>query len=159
MPIQTTVQTDEPAADVPETGSVSAWVDAAAAATSTESGEVTVRFVGAPEMIDLNSRFRGRDVTTNVLSFEFEDPPGMDGSSDILGDIVICAEVVHAEAREFGIEVSDRFAHMIVHGFLHLVGFDHLDEADAEKMERVESQTLLGLGLSDPWGEAARVSA
>lgn len=158
MAIATTIQADDCADDVPDAGHVSSWVDAAAQVAGVASGEVTVRFVGVDEMIELNSKFRGNDSSTNVLSFEFEDPPGLEEGSGILGDIVVCAKVVHDEAAKFDLDSGDRFAHMIIHGFLHLVGFDHINESDAVKMEQVESRALVGLGFNDPWHESAQVS-
>lgn len=156
--IQTTIQADDCTDDVPGAQRISAWIDAAAAVSGVASGEVTVRFVGVDEMIELNSKFRGSDTSTNVLSFEFEDPPGLEEGSGILGDIVVCAKVVHDEAKQFDLEPSDRFAHMIIHGFLHLVGFDHIKESDALEMEQTETRALVGLGFNDPWHESAQVS-
>lgn len=158
MAIDTTLQIEDSDADVPDAGSVSVWIDAAAAVAGVESGEVTVRFVDVAEMTELNRQFRDQDKATNVLSFEFEDPPGMSEASGILGDIVVCSDVVRREARDFEIDSNARFAHMIVHGLLHLVGYDHLEPADASKMERAESSALTGIGLEDPWRDDVKVT-
>jgi len=162
MAIDTTLQIEDSDSDVPDAGSVSAWIDAAAAVAGVESGEVTVRFVSVGEMTELNRQFRDQDKVTNVLSFEFEDPPGMAQAtgmpSGILGDIVVCADVVEREARDFEIDRTDRFAHMIVHGLLHLVGYDHIQSDDAATMERAESAALTSVGLEDPWHEDVKVT-
>ena len=105
---------------------------------------VTLRFVAATEARRLNREFRGKDYATNVLTFVYETAP-------LAGDIVLCAPVVAREARERGLEVLAHYAHLVVHGLLHLQGFDHEDSADATRMEREERRILRKLGFSDPY--------
>ncbi|WP_455234218.1 rRNA maturation RNase YbeY [Thiogranum longum] len=111
--------------------------------------EMVVRIVDEPESRDLNSRYRGKDKPTNVLSFPFEAPPEIDSSH--LGDLVICAPVVRREAREQCKQELDHWAHMVVHGILHLRGFDHETDEEAQAMEALEKQILSGLGIQDPY--------
>ena len=108
-------------------------------------GELGIRVVGRRESRALNERWRGRAKPTNVLSF-----PG-DGRQ--LGDIVVCAPVVAREAREQGKALPAHWAHMVVHGTLHLLGFDHERAADAKRMERRERALLARLGYADPYGD------
>jgi len=157
MTIDTTIQIEDSDSDVPDAGSVGRWINAAAEVAAVKTGEVTVRFVDAAEMTELNLQFRGQNKVTNVLSFEFDDPPGMTEASGILGDIVVCADVVRREARDFDIDKADRFAHMIVHGLLHLVGYDHVESADAARMEQAETRALTSVGLEDPWKDEQKV--
>ena len=105
---------------------------------------VTLRFVAATEARRLNREFRGKDYATNVLTFVYETAP-------LAGDIVLCAPVVAREARERGLEVLAHYAHLVVHGLLHLQGFDHEAGADAARMEREERRILRKLGFSDPY--------
>jgi len=115
-----------------------------------ESGNLCIRVVGAAEMIDLNTRFRHQQGTTNVLSFG-ADVVTPDGGERMLGDVVICAPVVAAEAAAQGKSVSDHFAHLVVHGVLHVCGYDHETAAEAKVMERHEVAILSALGIDDPY--------
>ena len=105
---------------------------------------ITLRIIGAREARTLNKTYRQRDYATNVLSFPYEQKP-------LMGDIAICAPVVIREARELGISSEARYAHLTVHGVLHLQGFDHLIEREALRMERMETAILDQLGYSDPY--------
>ncbi|NCA70926.1 MAG: rRNA maturation RNase YbeY [Sphingobacteriia bacterium] len=119
-----------------------------------ERAALTIRVVDEAEGADLNGTYRGRVGATNVLSFPFELPPGLDHSdpiADLLGDLVICAEVVEREAREQAKTADAHWAHMVVHGVLHLLGHDHLTESDAAAMERLESLILGELGFPSPY--------
>jgi len=117
-------------------------------------GELTVRIVDEPESQQLNRDYRGRDKPTNVLSFPFEVPPGLPAeAAEILGDLVICAPVVAREAHEQGKPEADHWAHMVVHGALHLLGYDHEQPAEAERMEAEERRILAALGVPDPYQE------
>ena len=107
--------------------------------------EITVRFVSRSEAIALNSRFRGRDYAPNVLSFPYEADAGVNG------DIAICPAIVAQEARAQGKTFEAHLAHLVVHGVLHLRGYDHVEDRDAARMERLESQLVTALGLGDPW--------
>ena len=107
-------------------------------------GTITVRYVAQAESRRLNREFRGKDYATNVLSFPYSSRP-------LAGDLVICAPVVAREAREQGKALRAHHAHMLVHGLLHLAGFDHERAGDAARMESRESRILAALGFGDPY--------
>ncbi|MGN6518421.1 MAG: rRNA maturation RNase YbeY [Dokdonella sp.] len=111
--------------------------------------ELNILVVGRAAGRRYNRQFRGRDYATNVLSFPYEPAPGE--HSGLLGDLVICAPVVAREAREQGKDARDHFAHMTIHGALHLLGYDHEDERDADAMEALETRILATLGIDDPY--------
>lgn len=121
----------------------------AEAALEGQLGEVSLRIVDEAEIADLNARYRQRQGSTNVLSFPFECPPGVPLA--FLGDVVICAPVVAREAKEQGKTETAHWAHLVVHGVLHLRGFDHLTPEDAERMEARERAILAELGFPDPY--------
>jgi probable rRNA maturation factor len=98
----------------------------------------------------LNRSYRGKDAPTNVLTFPFQAPPGA-GPSSVLGDVVLAAETLGREAADQAIPIEHHFRHLVVHGFLHLLGFDHETDADAAVMERVEVEILAVLGIADPY--------
>lgn len=106
---------------------------------------VTLRIVGAREARALNNRYRGRDYATNVLTFVYDD------AQPLAGDIAICAPVVRREARARGIAAPAHYAHLTVHGMLHLQGYDHVRARDAARMERLETRILAALGFDDPY--------
>ena len=111
--------------------------------------EVTVRIVDTLESQSLNNEFRGKDKPTNVLSFPFEAPAGI--TVPLAGDLVICAPVVEREAAEQDKTPTAHWAHMVVHGMLHLQGYDHVDDEDAEVMEALEIRLLAQLGFGNPY--------
>ena len=113
-------------------------------------GAVVVRIVDEAESADLNQRFGGKPGPTNVLAFPAGDVAVHDEIPP-LGDIVICGPIVAREAAEQGKPVAAHWAHIVVHGCLHLLGYDHIDEADAEIMEAQERKLLAGLGIGDPY--------
>jgi probable rRNA maturation factor len=139
-------------AGVPAAASFRRWV-AAALADRDAPAEVAIRIVGADEGRELNRRYRQRDYATNVLSFPAERPEGLPDDVELpeLGDLVICADVVAREAAEQGKRPADHWAHLVVHGTLHLLGWDHLEDAEAEAMEARERAILAGLGIADPY--------
>lgn len=134
---------------VPHPRSIRRWTQAALGNERRRGGELTVRFVGAREGRALNRRWRGRDCATNVLSF-----PGEAAGDAVawLGDIVLCVPVILAEARAQHKPANAHYAHLVVHGVLHLLGYDHLRVADAIMMERRETSILRSLGYPDPYG-------
>jgi probable rRNA maturation factor len=115
--------------------------------------QMTVRIVSEEEIAQLNSQYRHKDNATNVLSFPFVPPPGVprDVLTDSLGDLVICASVVNREAEEQEKPMTAHWAHMVVHGTLHLLGYDHEDEEQANDMESLETAVLAELGFEDPY--------
>lgn len=113
------------------------------------SAQLVIRIVDEVEISTLNRNYRGREGPTNVLSFPFEAPPPV--QSDLLGDLVICAPLVGREAAGQDKVLEAHWAHMVVHGILHLLGFDHIRETEAAVMESVEREILAGLGYPDPY--------
>jgi probable rRNA maturation factor len=134
---------------VPVARSFEAWVRAALAGRRTGRVEVGIALFGEADARRLNREYRRRDYATNVLSFPFEAARGE--RSSMLGDLAICPAVVAREAREQGKRARDHFAHLTVHGTLHLIGYDHEHERDAEHMEAIERRVLAGLGIRDPY--------
>jgi len=124
------------------------WLEAAVTPFQPES-EVTIRLVDEAESHELNLTYRGKDKPTNVLSFPFEAPPGIE--LPLLGDLIICRQVVEQEAAEQGKSPEAHWAHMVVHGTLHLLGYDHIEDAEAEEMEALETEIMLALGYPDPY--------
>lgn len=150
MSVRVTVQYALPRRGVPAPQSFRRWV-AAVLAGRCKRAEVVVRVVDADESAELNETYRRKKGPTNVLSFPFEMPAGLE--VPLLGDIVICAPVVAREALEQGKEGRAHWAHMTVHGVLHLLGYDHLDDDQARVMEGLEREILAKLGYPDPYGE------
>lgn len=116
-----------------------------------DAAEVTLRIVDPSEMTGLNSTYRHKQGPTNVLSFPFSVPDGVTMRIPPLGDIVICADVVNREAETQHKPREAHWAHMVVHGIYHLLGYDHELEADAETMEALEINTLKKLGFANPY--------
>ncbi len=134
--------------EAPDPQSIERWVGAAIG-NQRESTELSVRIVDAEEGQALNEQFRGSTGATNVLSFPFENesPEPL----PLIGDIVICAPVVAKEAREQNKALNAHWAHMIIHGVLHLLGYDHQNENDANLMESLETEIMQGLGFPPPY--------
>jgi probable rRNA maturation factor len=126
------------------------WAEAAlAGAKRRKPAELAIRIVGTREGRTLNRDYREKDYATNVLSFPVELPPGV--NLPLIGDLAICAPVVAREAAEQGKLASHHWAHMTVHGVLHLLGYDHLEDVEAEAMEALETRILGKLGIADPY--------
>ena len=134
--------------DLPTYEDILLWLDSTLAKFKPQA-EVTVRVVDEPESQELNHDYRGKDKPTNVLSFPFEAPPGID--IDLLGDLVICKQVVEREAIEQNKPLISHWAHMVVHGCLHLLGYDHIEDQEAEEMESLETEVMKSMGYSDPY--------
>ncbi|EAZ99316.1 rRNA maturation RNase YbeY [Marinobacter sp. ELB17] len=117
-----------------------------------EPTEVTIRIVDESEMQALNFQYRGKDKPTNVLSFPFEAPAGI--QILLAGDLVICAPIVAQEAREQYKDTHAHWAHMIIHGMLHLQSYDHIDDNEAEEMEGLEIRLLAQIGITNPYDHA-----
>jgi probable rRNA maturation factor len=112
--------------------------------------EATVVLADDALVRSLNATYRGQDKPTNVLSFPFRAPPGGD-RGHMLGDVVLAAETIAREARELAVPPSHHLQHLVIHGLLHLLGYDHDTDAEAEIMERVETEILATLGVADPY--------
>ena len=134
--------------DLPTAEQIEQWATAAVQPQSDEV-EMTVRIVDEAESHELNLNYRGKDRPTNVLSFPFECPDEVE--LPLLGDLVICRQVVEREAQEQDKSVMAHWAHMVVHGSLHLLGYDHIEDDEAEEMESLETQIMTGLGFVDPY--------
>lgn len=142
-----------PRAGIPAAASFRRWVEAALrGARRRKSTELAIRIVDTDEGRALNRDYRGKDYATNVLSFPAELPSGV--ALPLIGDLAICAPVVAREAVEQGKPPRDHWAHLTVHGVLHLLGHDHIEEAQAEAMEALETRILAGLGIPDPYTPA-----
>lgn len=139
---------------LPEEADWATWAHAALqTAGYSKSAEITVRVVDADESQQLNKTYRDKDKPTNVLSFPSDLPDFLQDELDTfpLGDLVICAPVMEAEAAEQGKTVRDHWAHLTIHGVLHLLGFDHIENDEAEEMEALEIRILATLGIANPY--------
>ncbi len=114
-----------------------------------KQAEITIRIVDTEESQTLNHTYRGKNKSTNVLSFPFEAPIGVE--LDLLGDLVICRDVVEQEAQQQNKTSQAHWAHMVIHGSLHLLGYDHIDDDEAEEMEALENSILRELGFENPY--------
>lgn len=135
-----TVQYASRMAELPGPRKLRAWARAALL----DNVEVTLRIVGAVAARELNRTYRGKDYATNVLSFSYSAAP-------VSGDVVLCAPVLRTEARARGISLDAHCAHLVVHGLLHLQGFDHEHPREARRMERLETEIVTRLGYADPY--------
>ena len=133
---------------LPTAEQIEQWATAAVQPQSDEV-EMNVRIVDEAESHALNLNYRGKDRPTNVLSFPFECPDEVE--LPLLGDLVICRQVVEREAQEQEKPLIAHWAHMVVHGSLHLLGYDHIEDDEAEEMESLETQIMIGLGFVDPY--------
>lgn len=122
-----------------------------------EAAEITIRVVDMEEMTALNSTYRHKNGPTNVLSFPFSISEEVDLDMPILGDIVICADVVNREAYEQGKTAEAHWAHMVVHGIFHLLGYDHEQDKDAEMMESLEIEIMQALGFLNPYANGENI--
>lgn len=148
MSIAVDVQYAIEAPNLPGEADFALWVETVLKNRKVD-GEVCIRVVDPDESQALNAEYRGKDKPTNVLSFPFDVPPGVPVT--LLGDLVICAEVVAREAEEQHKTLLHHWAHMVVHGTLHLLGFDHINDDEAEEMEALERDLLARLDIADPY--------
>ena len=158
MSVRVDVQRASQDSSIPDNAFVAAWVRRAIeAARDTGASEVSVRIVDAAEIRALNRDYRGKDHPTNVLSFPAGHVAGLPKEQpEPLGDIVICASVVRDESAAQGKEALNHWAHMLVHGALHLLGYDHQSDAEGEAMEALEAAILGAQGIDDPYGAAIK---
>jgi len=147
------VQVASDAAGIPSSDAVRGWVERTLrTADPGRDADVSVRIVDEPEMRALNRDYRSQDKPTNVLAFPAGDPGFVPpGETPLLGDVVVCAGVVAREAGEQGKPLAHHWAHMLVHGTLHLLDYDHINEEQAEAMEALEQRILGGFGIADPY--------
>jgi probable rRNA maturation factor len=139
---------------LPQINDIEKWISGAinaGAETKRSEAELTVRIVEIDESQQLNNDYRGKEKPTNVLSFPFQNPPGI--TLPLLGDLVVCKEVVEKEAIEQNKSLNAHWAHMIIHGTLHLLGYDHIIEKEAVEMESLETKILVELGFPAPYNE------
>lgn len=146
--LRVTLQTATQTKALPSDADFERWIGAALAGRR-ESAELTVRIVDEDEGARLNHRYRHKDYPTNVLSFPAQLPAGVE--SALLGDLVICAPLVMREAAEQGKPAQAHWAHLTIHGTLHLLGYDHESASQAEEMESLETALLAALGYPDPY--------
>jgi len=146
--IKLTLQIATRCATLPSALEFQDWVDHALMGRTTFT-ELTIRLIGYRESAYLNETFRRKMGPTNILSFVFEPPPGI--SSPLLGDLAICAPLVHREAKQQGKTNTAHWAHLVIHGCLHLIGYDHQTAVDASKMETLEIKLLEELGYENPY--------
>jgi probable rRNA maturation factor len=133
----------------PADGQLSKWVTGVLRRLSIPACEVSVRLMSAAEIGDLNRRYRDKSAPTNVLSFPYDEDVA--AKVRVLGDIAVCTEVIEAEAKSQGKALAAHLAHMLVHGTLHLVGFDHIQEDEAQEMEQIEVEIMADFGFPDPY--------
>ncbi|MFJ5442661.1 rRNA maturation RNase YbeY [Pectobacterium sp. CHL-2024] len=138
----------EQAQGLPEEKDFQSWLEGVLPQFQ-EVSEVTIRIVDEAESRDLNNTYRGKDKPTNVLSFPFEAPPEVE--LPLLGDLIICRQVVEREAAEQEKTAEEHWAHMVVHGSLHLLGYDHIEDSEAEEMEALETEIMQSMGYADPY--------
>lgn len=141
------------APNLPSKEELISWAEAARTAAAGATGEITLRVVSTAEIQQLNHDYRGKDSPTNVLSFPFFMPEGLPAElhGAILGDIALCANIIAAESQAQGKALAHHWAHMVVHGVLHLLGYDHTNDADASEMETLETKILATFGIADPY--------
>lgn len=153
MTIHIDLQIETTREQLPSLEQLTLWANKAHQAKESET-EITIRIVDTEESAELNETYRGKEGPTNVLSFPFEAPPGIDihllGESS-LGDLVICAPVVEQEAEQQEKEPISHWAHMVVHGVLHLQGYDHIEDEEALIMEGLETEIIMELGYPAPY--------
>ena len=136
-------------AELPSAKLFERWVTAALDAANQSRQELTLRITDQAEIHALNRTYRGKDKPTNVLSFPFESIPGID--DDTLGDVVICKSVVESEAKEQNMPLLAHWAHIVIHGILHLCGYNHISDEEADQMESLEIKVLSDLGYPNPY--------
>lgn len=137
--------------EIPQFSDFENWVTSALeqGGYKQESAELTIRIVDSQESQQLNHEYRDKDKPTNVLSFPFEAPPGI--PCDLLGDLIICQAVVEKEAKEQSKLTHNHWAHLVIHGTLHLLGYDHIENAEALEMEAIEILSLAKFQINNPY--------
>lgn len=156
MVYQVDIEVVSESTQVPAPADIERWIsaalDSAFAEDESSEAEISVYIVDEAESQTLNYQYRQQEKPTNVLSFPADIPEEL--GIPLLGDLVICAPVVEREAVEQGKTLAAHWAHMLVHGTLHLLGYDHIEDAEAEEMEALETKILDGLGFPAPYAES-----
>lgn len=147
-PLELAIQFASKDSKVPDRAFIETCVLSALAGAA---GEIVIRIVDEPESAELNARYRNKTGATNVLAFPAGDMPVADLDPQPLGDVIICAPIVVREAHEQDKQPEAHWAHIVIHGCLHLLGFDHEVDADAKEMESREAGLLAELGIGDPY--------
>lgn len=147
------IATRDPIEDMPSVQTLTLWAQTALNEGGRDKdSEITLRMVESEEIHELNKTYRHVDKPTNILSFPFELPEGID-DMPLLGDLVVCRDVLVKEAKEQQKTLEEHFCHLIIHGCLHLIGYDHIEDDEAEQMEALEIKALAKLGYSNPYEE------
>jgi probable rRNA maturation factor len=136
--------------ELPNEQQIQLWIDTVLAEMQQDT-EIVVRIVDETESTALNEQYRHKQGATNILSFPVKIPDGVALDINLLGDLVVCAPVLAKEAQQQGKKLHDHWAHIIIHGVLHLLGYDHLDDAQAEEMEGKEITLLQQLNIPNPY--------
>lgn len=155
--VHVAIQRASRSADCPTDDEITSWARYAVQQTKTDNMpvELNVRLVDIEESAELNQSYRNKEGATNVLSFPFDTPPGYPDSfyTRLLGDIVICAPVVAKEAKTQHKPLHSHWAHMVIHGVLHLLGYDHQQDEEATRMETQETELLAHFKITNPYRE------
>jgi probable rRNA maturation factor len=151
MPYQIDVEVNSSSTKIPSVENIELWIRAALQSDELNQAEVSVYIVDEAESQELNAQYRGKDKPTNVLSFPADIPDEV--GVPLLGDLVICAPVVEREAQEQGKTLDAHWAHMLVHGTLHLLGYDHVEDDEADVMEALETRLITQLNFPAPYTE------
>lgn len=151
MSYQIDIEINSTSKTIPSAEKIEQWISAALKSDELVEAEVSVYIVDEAESQALNSQYRGKDKPTNVLSFPADIPEEV--GIPLLGDLVVCAPVVEQEAEEQGKSLDAHWAHMVVHGTLHLLGYDHLEDDTAEAMESLETHLLTKMNFAPPYAE------
>jgi probable rRNA maturation factor len=152
MNYQIDIESNSGSQRIPPVTALEGWITTALQSQNLEEAEVSLYIVDEKESQELNAQYRGKDKPTNVLSFPADIPEEV--GIPLLGDLVVCAPVVEREAEEQGKSLEAHWAHMLVHGSLHLLGFDHIHDDEAEVMESLETKIVTGLGFPAPYQES-----
>jgi probable rRNA maturation factor len=156
MPYQIDVEVNSSSTKIPSVENIELWISAALQSDELNQAEVSVYIVDEAESQELNAQYRGKDKPTNVLSFPADIPDEV--GVPLLGDLVICAPVVEREAQEQGKTLEAHWAHMLVHGTLHLLGYDHVEDDEADVMEALETRLITQLNFPAPYIETTESS-
>lgn len=151
MPYQIDVEVNSTSAHIPSIEKITRWISTALQSDELNQAEVSVYIVDEAESQELNAQYRGKDKPTNVLSFPADIPDEV--GVPLLGDLVICAPVVEREAHEQHKTLDAHWAHMLVHGTLHLLGYDHIEDDEADVMEALETRLITQLDFPAPYAE------